>query len=301
MNKTLAVLGFAVLSALSLGACSRNDIEAIELANEGDQSLKVDLDGAISKYEQATKIDPTNHLLFYKLGVAYEKKEAWDKVASTMSAAVRLAPKNATYWYKRGHALRMMAEKGPTSWDEAKEPLEKCIANDANYDDCYEDLGDVMLHLDDEQRALENYTKAIQHDPKEVTYYAPLADLYLNLGYVDQAQQVLKEGQGFAQKGQPGSFNVYALMARVYQVKGDVPSMVQSLEAAKAADTDGTHPEILFNLGSTYAVMNPPKKQEAQQMLKGFTARACKGTKAANYKAQCDQSSALLAKLGGAS
>ena len=81
----------AVMAAFTLAAsagCSRTDIDAVNLANEGDQSLKVDLDGAISKYEQATKLDPNNHIIFYKLGIAYEKKEAWDKVASTMSAAL---------------------------------------------------------------------------------------------------------------------------------------------------------------------------------------------------------------------
>lgn len=292
------VRGIAVSVALSALACSRNDIEAINLTTEGDQSVKVDLDGAISKYEQATKLDPSNHVIFYKLGLAYEKKEAWDKVASTMSAATRLQPKNATYWFKRGKALAAQADKGG-SWDEAKEPLEKCIAADPNYDDCYYQLGEVMFRLDDEQRAIENWTKAIQHRPTELVYYAPLADLYINLGYLDQATQVLKEGQAIAKPTDKGVFNLHTLMARVHQAKGDTGGVVAELEKAKASDPEGTHPEILFNLGSTYAIMNPPKKQEAQQMLKAFNARACKGTKALVYKAQCEQSQALIQKLGG--
>ncbi len=299
MVRRSAVAAVMALAFATAGGCSRTDIDAVNLANEGDQSLKVDLDGAISKYEQATKLDPNNHIIFYKLGIAYEKKEAWDKVASTMSAATRLQPKNATYWFKRGKALRMQAEKGPTSWDEAKEPLEKCIAADPNYDDCYYQLGEVMFQLDDEQRALENWTKAAQHRPQELVYYAPLADLYINLGYLDQATQVLKEGQGIAKPNDKGVFNLHTLMARVHQAKGDTAGVVAELEKAKASDPEGTHPEILFNLGSTYAVMNPPKKQEAQQMLKGFNARACKGTKALVYKAQCEQSQALIQKLGG--
>jgi tetratricopeptide (TPR) repeat protein len=288
-----------VVATVGATGCSRNDIEAINLTTEADQSVKVDLDGAISKYEQATKLDPSNHIIFYKLGVAYERKEAWDKVASTMAAATRLQPKNATYWFKRGKALAMQADKGPTSWDEAKEPLEKCIAADPNYDDCYYQLGEVMFRLDDEQRALENWTKAVQHRPSELVYYAPLADLYINLGYLDQATQVLKEGQNMAKPGDKGVFNLHTLMARVNQAKGDTAGVVSELEKAKASDPEGTHPEILFNLGSTYAVMNPPKKQEAQQMLKAFNTRACKGTKALVYKAQCEQSQALIQKLGG--
>ena len=45
--------------------------------------------------------------------------------------------------------------------------------------------------------------------------------------------------------------------------------------------------------------MNPPKKQEALQMLKAFNTKACKGTKAARFKAQCEQSQTLMSQVGG--
>ena len=82
-------------------------------------------------------------------------------------------------------------------------------------------------------------------------------------------------------------------------MKGDFASVAVLLEKAKAADAEGTHPEILFNLGSTYAVMTPPKKQEALQLLKAFSTRGCKGPKAAKFKAQCDQTQTLMMNLGG--
>lgn len=291
-----------LLGGLFLGAagCSRNDIEAVNLATEGDQIKKVDLDGAIQKYEQATRLDPKNSLIFHKLADVYERKEAWDKVASTMAQACRLEPKNALFWFKRGKALRMQAEKGPTSWEEAKEPLEKCIQNDPNYADCYYHLGEVMLHLDDEQRALDNWTKAVQHEPTELVFYGPLTDLYVRLGYYDQAAQVVKEGLSFVSpQSKVGVVSLYQYEAQVAQAKGDLNGAASALEKAKAADAEGIHPEILFNLGSTYAVMTPPKKQEALQMLKAFQSRNCKGARAQKFKVQCDQSQALMMTLGG--
>lgn len=299
MNSLLGKISLAVSLSLLSVACNRNDIEAINLTNEGDGLAKVDIEGAISKYEQATKLDPNNHLIFHKLGNAYEKKEAWDKVASTMATATRLQPKNATYFYKRGKALRMQAEKGPTSWDEAKDPLEMCIKLDPNYEDCYYHLGEVYLQTDDEQRALENWTKAVQHNPTELIFYGPLAELYNNLGYSDQVLAVTKEGISFGKPGAPGYVTLFVLQASAYQAKGDIASAVTSLEKAKDADAEGAHPELLFNLGSTYAVMTPPKKDKALQMLKVFNQRTCKGPKAARYKAQCDQSQTLLQSLGG--
>jgi tetratricopeptide (TPR) repeat protein len=299
MNLFVRTALFLGTLAMASTACSRNDIEAINLANEGDGMVKVDPDGAISKYEQATKLDPQNDAIFYKLALAYEKKEAWDKVASTMATALRIKPKNATYWFKRGKALRMQAEKGPTSWDEAKEPLQKCIQADPNFDDCYYHLGEVMLQTDDEQSALENWTKAVQHNPKELVFYGPLAELYINLGYFDQALAVTKEGLTFGKEGSTGLVSLYVLQGAAYQSKGDLASAAASLEKAKASDAEGQHPEILFNLGSTYAVMTPPKKQEALQMLKAFSTKGCKGPKAARYKAQCDQTQTLMMNLGG--
>src|SRR5215831_15504036 len=98
------------LSACVMGTgCSRNNIEAINLANLGDKSLKVNVEGAIEKYEEAKRLDPSNHLIFNKLANAYQKKEDWDKMASTMARAMAIAPDFANYAYKRGLALTQKA------------------------------------------------------------------------------------------------------------------------------------------------------------------------------------------------
>src|SRR6185369_4321098 len=158
----------AVLAALALttlipsAACSRNNIEAVNLANEGDKERATNIDGAISKYEQATNLDPTNHRIIWKLATAYQKKEAWDKVASTLARAEKVAPTHANYFFLHGHALTKMAEKGPTKWDEAKEPLQQATKLDPNIADAYFDLAEVLLHADDEAGAMQNYTKAIE-------------------------------------------------------------------------------------------------------------------------------------------
>src|SRR5271155_2484907 len=114
-----------VLAALALSGvgCSRNNIEAVNLANEGDKAKGSNLDEAISKFEQATQLDPTNHRILWKLAMAYTKKEAWDKVAQTCALAEKQAPDFANYWYMQGHALLEQAKKGSISWLEAKEPL----------------------------------------------------------------------------------------------------------------------------------------------------------------------------------
>ncbi|HNS95924.1 MAG TPA: tetratricopeptide repeat protein [Polyangiaceae bacterium] len=297
---TLCVMmffGFVV----ALSGCGREKIEAVNLANEGTLLKKQGAyDAAIDKYEAATQLDPSNHEIIYMLATTYRKKEEWEKVASTLARATQAAPQYANYHYERGYALVQVASKSKqrSAWEEAKEPLVKCIEADTRFAHCYFELALVELFLDNEQGALENYTKAIQHAPNEGSFYAPLADLYIRLDYFDQAKGVLEQGVKFAADESKAKFNMYVLLASVAQFQNDMPSMVKALETANELGGKD-NPEILFNLGSTYAVLNPPKKSQAIQMLKKFQAQACKGGSAQKYREQCEQAIALLVKLEG--
>ena len=61
--------------------------------------------------------------------------------ASTLARASQVAPKFANYWYERGYAIEKHAAKKTIAWEEAKEPLKKCIEADPDYADCYHELG----------------------------------------------------------------------------------------------------------------------------------------------------------------
>jgi tetratricopeptide (TPR) repeat protein len=298
----LMMASLMVTTAAGFG-CSRHRQEAVIIANQGDKEVALNPDGAANKYEQATKLDPTNHKIFFKLAMAYKKKEEWDKVASTLARATQLAPKFANYWFERGYAIEMQAKKKTiSSYEDAKEPYLKCIENDPNYADCYSQIANVYLQTDDEQKALENYTKAVEHNPGEIRYYAALADLYIRLGYVKEAEAVLKEAKQFAKPDDKMLFSIHTLLAQVYQDRDSMAEMVTELEAAKkvAAPDSPESVIILYNLGSTYAQLKPPRTQEAIQMLKGFTGRACKGSKAQTYKTECETAQTLQSRLGGA-
>jgi len=297
----LAASIVGLLAALSTSGCSRDHIEAINLANEGDQMVKVNVEGAIQKYEQATQLDPTNHRILWKLATAYEKKEDWDKLQSTLSRAVGVAPEFANYWFKRGYALVQMAAGGDAnSYEEAKEPLKKCIEKDPNLAECYHFLGEAYLWTKDEQNALDNYSKAIEHGPTVPYFYPPLADAYISLKLYEQAEGVLKEGTRIIQPGEKTNnhlYGMYVLLFQTAQSRGDKTAMASSMEKAEQVAGD-SHPEISFNLGSTYAVMDPPQKEKALRLLNSFQKRACRSAQASKFKEQCETTSALIQKLG---
>ena len=293
----------AVLLAIASNGCSRDHIEAINRANEGDQAIKVNVEGAIQKYEEAVQLDPTNHRILRKLGNAYEKKEDWDKMASTMARAVQVAPSFADYWFKRGYALIKKAESGnPDAYEEAKEPLKKCVEKDPNFAECYFFLGQADLWTRNDQEALANYTKAIEHDPVgHPMFYPPLGELYINLRFYKEAEAVLQTGARLVKPTQESANNlygIYVLLFEVAQANDDKAAMVASMEKAQEVAGD-KHPEISFNLGSTYAVMDPPQKEKAVRLLNSFQKRVCRGAQGQKFKEQCETAQSLIQKLGG--
>jgi len=317
------VVATALLSVGAVG-CNRNKQDAIIKANEGDKTLKGDLDGAITAYQEAANMDPSNHLIWNKLAQAYLKKPDWAKAAEAFASAIKAdtdahggKPTYATYFALRGYALEQQAKKKPGSGDSAghvqldykdsEAPYLKCIELDPNYADCYFELGNVYLWMDNEQKSLEHYTKAIQHDPTQVKYYGPLAELYMNLGYQKEAEQVLKEAQSFAKPDDPDPENRKHMadndvrMANILQDRGDTQGVIKQLEAARAV-APGESPEavrVLYALGNAYANLDPPKKQDAIDNLKGFYIHGCKGPKAALFKLECATVQSRVSALGG--
>lgn len=293
----------AVALFAAIGGCSRNNIEAVNMSNEGDKERASNLDEAISKYEQATQLDPTNHRILWKLATAYQKKEQWDKVASTCAKAEGIAPTFANYFFLHGYALEQLAIKGTGSgWADAKDPLEKAMKLDANMADPNFELAEVLLHLDDEQGALQNYTDAIAKQPDNLSFYGPLADLYIRLGYLDQADQTLKEAMNFKKEGDKAVFAIYSLQGEIKEVRGDVSGSIADFESARKACgqcNEKGQQIAFFNLGAAYARANPPRKNEAIQQLTAFSKTTCRGGAAARYADECSQAQEIVKQLGG--
>ena len=193
------------------------------------------------------------------------------------------------------------AESGnKDAFEQAKEPLKKCIEKDPNLAECYFLMGECLQWTDDEQGAVDHYSKAIQHDPSKGFFYPDLADLYLLFKLDKEAEQVINEGTKLVpqdEKNLPKIYNMYILLANAAQMRGDKAAQLAAVEKAEKFAGEA-HPEFSFDLGSTYATMDPPQKEKAVRLLNTFTKRVCKGAKAKTFQEQCETSSSLLQKLG---
>lgn len=301
--------GLAVIGMTLLFGCSRAKQEAILRANEAENLRKGDKVAAIEKLDEATRLDPDNHLIWFKLANVYEEKEDYPKMAEALQNAINADERNkedgswANYHAKRGYALEKIAlskkdAKARTdAYEEAKAPYTKCIELDENYADCYHQLGNVYLWTDDEEKALQYYSDAIAHNPDELRYYPPLAELYINLFLYENAEKVLEEAKNRGKAGAKEMWGVHLLSAKILQEKGDINGVIRELEAAKAIDLGGDAEQnvlILYSLGVAY---NDTKQtQKSIENLKGFHVR-CKGALAAQYPDECDNAQSLLAKM----
>ncbi|MBM4358820.1 MAG: hypothetical protein FJ096_12015 [Deltaproteobacteria bacterium] len=315
MNVRTIFTGFTLLASVMATGCNRNKQEAVILANKGDVMVDSNPGDAIQKYEEAVKLDE-NHAILYKLAKAYKKKEDWEKVQSTLQRAVVKAPKFANYYFDLGLAIEMQAkkpEKGGAKWADAIDPFSKCLEADPNDDRCSAHLADAYYFSDDEQKALQKGSEAIEKRPADtgemakkctddpaiecaLNHYTTLAHRYFLLDYLKEAEQVLNAAIEMADSKDKRLYNVYTLLAGIYGEQHDTDKMVKSLEKARELRED--EPGLLFNLGMAYSQVNPPKKAEALARLKGFTARACT-KEAAKYRKECDQANTVISKLSG--
>ena len=158
------------------------------------------------------------------------------------------------------------------------------------------------LESGDEQTALAEYTKAIQADPTNATYYGTLAELYKALNYRDEAIRTLTAGEKLV-PDEAQRFPLYSLHGDILDGRGDANGAVAMYEKAKLSCgpcNEAGRRIAFFNLGAAYATVKPARKSEAMANLQTFYKLICKGAMAGRYADQCEQTQVLARQLGGA-
>jgi tetratricopeptide (TPR) repeat protein len=299
----------ALDSTPAAAQCPRNEAAAA-LALQADTVTKVNIDDAIAKYTRALELDGQNHVIWWKLALAYERKEDWNSVANACAKAEEAAEHaegkktHADYYVLHGRALAELASSDPAHhfYLDAEGRFEIAIQIDPNYAEAYGELAHAEALGDYEESALRTYTEAIRRAPERTAYYVELADLYRRLLLFSQEERVLRAGISVAREGDKHLFNLNALLGDALEMKQDFAGAVDAYEAAKRS-CDGTkcsdHREAYFYLGVAYAEVNPPRKSEAMQQMQSFWKMICKGALAKKYADQCAQAQEVVRRVGG--
>jgi tetratricopeptide (TPR) repeat protein len=282
-----------LIATIVLALCGRGNLEVASLVKEGDAARRLNIDAAIEKYEKASRIEPDNHRIHWKLATAYVTKEDWRKANDTLLTACSLAPTYAMYFFMRGFALEHLGQ-----WADAKPVLEKAIALDPNYPDPEFDLGQVLLKLEDERGAIAHFTKAIQLQPDNAIFYATLADLYFRLGYLDHADKTIAASEPFIAPDDKHRYELFTIAGNIRTEKKDAAGAVTKYEQAKLACgtcTERGQATAYYNLGAAYAALK--RKAEAKTNLNAFMKIVCKGAAAQRYADECVTTYELLKSM----
>lgn len=110
----------------------------------------------------------------------------FDKALKTVDRSIALNPKVAKSHLLRG---RILMEKGQLQ--EAKESFDTALELKPEYVEAFYYLGIVHERFSMDQKALDYYTKARELEPNNVQYLIASAEMLVNLGRIDDAEQML--------------------------------------------------------------------------------------------------------------
>jgi len=199
--RTEAVAAGVQIAPEQGGKLSQEQMDAIQKASkERDEQIKKrqelvskfggameamkakDYDTAITAFEAAAQVDPTQHVVFAQLGEAFsgkatqaksatEKKEFYDKSVQAYQKSLELKPDDPSYHNNFALAL---ANAGKVQ--EAQDELLKAATLDpTNAGRYYFNLGAVLINTGHAKEAADAFKKATEADP---TY----ADAFYQLG-----------------------------------------------------------------------------------------------------------------------
>jgi tetratricopeptide (TPR) repeat protein len=262
--KRLTSLVAAALLMLMLVGCSQARKESLAAMNEGVAlAQQRSYPEAIAKFEHAGHLDPTNDMAFYNLAMTNFDLQAYGAAAAAMRQAISVNATSAMYQDKLATILLQL---DPPNLVAAKAALEKCVQLDPTLFRAQFRLAQVLEQMDDDQHALERYTEAIRRGPRLMESYIELGRLYAQVGFPQQALQVLRAGVPLAIEGS-------AEQARLHHVMGTVHQELRAYEAAvrefrTAVTIKPGMADSLFSLGWTYSLME--NREEAIRYLNKF-------------------------------
>jgi hypothetical protein len=237
-----------------------------------------------------------------KLGKASGNADA-ASAASAIDAfdhATRLAPNLAVHWKHLGEAHWSNAAVDPKAAELSKAAFLNCLQREPQLGDCHCSLGIVQHFQGNHTVALQSFKRAVENGA--ACEYLMAGELF-ELGELEQSNLLVRK-QLARIPAHPGNvdqlYSLQKLELRI-AVQRESQSQVQAARQRLAEYALGVSPEFAFNLGSIYAVVQPPQPTEAKQLLGRFVQTTCASPQSANACDQCVVARDLLAHLAATS
>jgi tetratricopeptide (TPR) repeat protein len=149
----------------------------------GMARTKKGISGAINEFNKAIKLDPKSSEAYFGRGWARAGKGDANQAISDFTRAIKLNPRHGMAYMLRGEAYRANSET-----DKAIADFTKAIKIGVpNWAHAYGNRGFERLTKEEYSRALEDFDKAIELDPKLAVAYLGRGTVYLEKGNTETA------------------------------------------------------------------------------------------------------------------
>lgn len=265
--------------------CSRARVESMNKMNEGVMAAQQKrFADATQLLKDAAAIDPSNDQVYWNLAIVHMEMHDFEAAREDLQKAIAQNGQSAGYYEKLGTVQMELKD-----WEGAQQALQKAIALDENIAKAYYKLAGGSEQLDDQQSALKYYTEAVKKGPRFLEAYSALGRLYADLGYLDQATQVLQEALKVALPGTEEEAEVHHLLGTVHQEQrkyddaiGEFQQALKIMPGMRGA---------LFSLGWTYNLVG--NQEESKRFLQRFVEVAGSEAPAHYVKAARDKLSEM--------
>ena len=157
----------ALVRALELNPQDVNTISALALLYD-EMKRYADSDRL---YEEALKIDPHNHLILNNYGYSLaDRGEQLERALEMATEAVQQQPENSSYLDTIGWVYFKLGQ-----YQEAERFITKAVENGDASPVVLEHLGDVSYRLNEKDRAMEMWQKALEKDPTNETLQSKIS------------------------------------------------------------------------------------------------------------------------------
>lgn len=265
-------LGAIAVGVFLLAGCpNENKNESIKLANDGNKAYgQKQFETAINAFEKSVEKNHDNHLAWYGMGGSWLGKGDPSKATDAFEKAVQLAPEQPMYQMFYGIALYQKAvdsakEEQAHRANKKKEEIDPDLSG-VNFEKAQQHLQEAVKLAPDMWRAhyylaqiyragdkakesAEEFTKAIQSNPREPAPYVGLTELYMKWDYTDQAIQVASQGVANV-PGTGDSSDVWYDLGMAYEDKRNEDKAIDAF--TKAIESKRDNHKAQFQRGQAY-------------------------------------------------
>ena len=203
-------------------------------------------------YAQALKINPEAHSVYAQRSTYFYQFDRLQSALKDIDQALYLNKKVGYYYYLKAFILGKM-----NKWQQAKEEIDKAIAVKGKYGLFYWARGICFEALGFKDKALQEYTLAIQYG-FEVQSYVARGVLNYKQGNIELAEEDLKQAIAV----QTNNPMAYLYLGKINYINKNIP--LAESQFAQALRFNKLDPELYYSLGNFYASVEEHKKAISQ-------------------------------------